>query len=286
MDLLQLYPTRPPPPQSLYISSYLWVSCFSSSQKIQIIWNNTSHKASCVTFLLTSVSCSDRLSGGCWWPAAVEELQAEEHQHDSLRQPCLSENHWGPSAHLEEPQPRRLLLPKSESKRIPLKSFPITSHISLHVQATVCVLSDILFICCPIRDKLWAWMKRQTIQPSQKTEKCQAEWREDSSMISYLGRPFVFLPHTAQRYVRQSQYQTSLNHYILTDDRALYGRKNRVKLSGCKFFSHQVNSWKSILRQIKPNHQMVDYSIWHFFTRFPAAMLMVQLENCVMAKPT
>lgn len=82
-----------------------------STQTTQMMWNNNSVNLlnSCLASVCIPLSfsmsspCSDRLSGGCWWHAAMEELQEEEHQHHSLWQPRLSENHRGPSAHLEEP---------------------------------------------------------------------------------------------------------------------------------------------------------------------------------------
>lgn len=113
MDFLQPYPALPPPPLWLWLLSYLWVSSVYSNCKGGLC---TENKLSCLISATLSSPCSRHLSGGCWWCAAVEELPTEEHQHHPLRQPRLSENHWGPGAHLAEPQPWRLLLPKSETK--------------------------------------------------------------------------------------------------------------------------------------------------------------------------
>lgn len=89
-----------------------------------------------------------------------------------------------------------------------------------------------------------------------------------ASMISYLGRPFVFIPHTAQRYGSQSQYGTSLNHYILTDKQALYSEKTRVKqFSGRMFFLTDDSS--SGPHQIKPNHRTMDSSFLISFFCYP-----------------
>lgn len=104
------------PDSSVHCRTSGWVDLFVSrlgggisTQKTQIVLNNSSVNLlkSCLTSVCISFSmsspCSNCLSGGCWWHAAMEELQEKEHQHYSLWQPRLSENHRGPGAHLEEP---------------------------------------------------------------------------------------------------------------------------------------------------------------------------------------
>ena len=106
-----------------------------------------------------------------------------------------------------------------------------------------------------------------------------------ASMISYLGRPFVFIPHTAQRYGSQSQYGTSLNHYILTDKQALCSEKTRWNTFQVACFL--TNDSSSAPHQIKPNHRTMDSSFLIFFSSvILTVMLMMQLEGCVIVKAT
>lgn len=97
-----------------------------------------------------------------------------------------------------------------------------------------------------------------------------------ASMISYLGRPIVFIPHTAQRCGSQSQYGTSLNHYILTDKQALYSEKTRVKhLSSRMFFDRWQFLWSSP-DQTKSSDD--GFLILLFFSVILTVMLKIQLD--------